>query len=205
MHNKQDIELLKKFLPEASVHSVAELMNSLNFQLIIAKSRKSILGNYMPPIKHNYHRISVNYNLHKIEFLIVLLHEIAHLKNWNRYKQSIKPHGKEWKQEFRKLLNLFIINQDYDKEIRETVYQFYFEQDIISSNQCKKLKSILYGNENKKIDIVEDVPNGSYFILEATKKKYLKIKKLRKLYLCKEHDSGKLYRVYSGAQIVRIK
>ena len=92
MHNQNDIEILGKYLPNNSVKAVTKLIESLNFHLTISKSRKSILGNYKPPQKLNYHRISVNSDLHEIEFLIVLLHEIAHLINWNKHKQKVKPH-----------------------------------------------------------------------------------------------------------------
>jgi hypothetical protein len=191
-------------LPNNSVKAVTKLIESLNFHLTISKSRKSILGNYKPPQKLNYHRISVNSDLHEIEFLIVLLHEIAHLINWNKHKQKVKPHGNEWKQEFRTLINSHILCGEFDTEIKDAIYYCYFQQSLISSSQCKNLHRILHKNENEHIDQLEDLPNGTNFMLKRNNKKFLKIKKLRKLYLCKEHESGKLYRVYSDAQIVKI-
>jgi SprT protein len=45
-------------------------------------ARSSKLGDYRPPQRGLPHRISVNHNLNQHEFLITLIHEMAHLLCW---------------------------------------------------------------------------------------------------------------------------
>ena len=59
----------------------------------VKKSRSSKYGDYRPPLKGSNHLITINYDMNKYAFLITLVHEIAHLTNWNKHKDKVKPHG----------------------------------------------------------------------------------------------------------------
>ncbi|TDA81831.1 sprT domain-containing protein, partial [Halomonas marinisediminis] len=53
---------------------------------------------------NNRHQITINANLNSYRFLITLIHEIAHFEAFEKYGRFIKPHGKEWKYTFQRLM-----------------------------------------------------------------------------------------------------
>ena len=98
-------DILSDYLPELSVPIVFDWVKSNNVQLKIAKNTTTKLGDYRPPQgRYGFHRISVNHDLNKYNFLLTFVHEFAHLKNWEQHKRNVNPHGKEWKLAFREFL-----------------------------------------------------------------------------------------------------
>ena len=108
-------EVLLDYIPEESVLPVLDFLNTSNVQLKITKSRSTKLGDYRPPIRSKFHKISVNHDLNKYNFLITLIHEFAHLNTWEEHKRKVKPHGKEWKQKFRELMDPYINESIFPK------------------------------------------------------------------------------------------
>ena len=90
-------EILKKYIPEKATLLIAHWIIDLDFKLKIKKERSTKLGDYRAPFNGSNHQITINYNLNKYSFLVTLVHEIAHLTTYNKYKHSVLPHGQEWK------------------------------------------------------------------------------------------------------------
>ena len=103
---------LASYLPQGSFNMVMHYITQYKVQLTITKSRKTILGDYRHATNHKGHRISVNGNLNSYSFLITILHELAHLFTFERYGNRVASHGKEWKNEFRRVLNKYDIKKD---------------------------------------------------------------------------------------------
>ena len=101
--------ILYKYIPEKAVPAISEWIYKFDFKLRIKKSRSSKYGDYRPPMKGENHLITINYDMNKYAFLITLVHEIAHLSNWNKHKDSVKPHGDEWKLHYKMLMQQFLI------------------------------------------------------------------------------------------------
>src|ERR1051326_4543347 len=101
--------ILKKYIPEKSVDIIADWIYKYNFKLKIKKPRASKIGDHMPPHSGKNHTITVNSDLNKYSFFVTLVHEIAHLITWDKYKGKVFAHGAEWKTEYSKLLNHFLI------------------------------------------------------------------------------------------------
>ena len=80
---------LAEFLPEGSFDHVVQYLYQYKVHLTVARSRKTVLGDYRHAFRGNNHRISVNGNLNKYEFLITLLHELAHLLTFEQYKNTV--------------------------------------------------------------------------------------------------------------------
>ena len=99
-------EGLGRFVPDGSVDPIFEFMDRYNVKLHITNHRKTKLGDYRwpQPPNHNYHEISVNGDLHKYYFLLVLVHEMAHLMTHQHHGTNVQPHGREWQEEYRQLL-----------------------------------------------------------------------------------------------------
>ena len=102
---QKNSEILKKYLPEATVPVIAQWIVDFDFKLKITKERTTRLGDYTSPRPGLNHTITINHNLNRYAFLITMVHEVAHLVTYNEYKNSVNPHGKEWKQNFQRSLD----------------------------------------------------------------------------------------------------
>ena len=99
---------LRKYLHEGSFDAVLHYLLLHKVQLTITRERATKLGDYRHAHMGRNHRISVNGNLNKYSFLITLLHELAHLFVFEKFKNMVAAHGVEWKNEFAAILSQFV-------------------------------------------------------------------------------------------------
>src|SRR5690606_39622106 len=97
-------EALRKYVPERAIPYCIEWISENKISLKITRSRNSKYGDYRPPQDGHGHRISINHDLNPYAFLITFIHEVAHLNQWKIRKRITVPHGKEWKNEYKKLM-----------------------------------------------------------------------------------------------------
>lgn len=94
----KDLEaILEKYVPKQSVAWVGQQIDKYGVHLSIKGGRSTKLGDYRAPFAGKGHRISVNLELNKEEFLVTFVHELAHLLCFEKHKHNVKPHGWEWK------------------------------------------------------------------------------------------------------------
>src|SRR5687767_3970324 len=101
------VSLLEKYLPLAAAPIIARWIDYFQCEFKVSRTRNTKYGDYRPPFKNEGHRISVNYNLNSYAFLVTTVHEFAHLLTWNEHKRKAKPHGLEWKNNFKKMMRPF--------------------------------------------------------------------------------------------------
>src|SRR6185295_15910601 len=87
---------IRSFVPEDAVDIVVRWISEYKMILTITNTRQSVFGDYRWPQGTKGHRISVNGDLNPYAFLITLVHEMAHLTSWERYRNTVSSHGKEW-------------------------------------------------------------------------------------------------------------
>jgi hypothetical protein len=112
---------LRHYLPEGAFEPVVHLINLYKVHLTVTKERKSVLGDYRHAGMGSNHKISVNGNLNKFEFLITLLHELAHLLCFEQHKNRVDAHGKEWKNIYSTLLAEFIRLEIFPSDIQKSL------------------------------------------------------------------------------------
>lgn len=174
-------DILNKYLPEAAVLSVEKMILANNVQVNITKARRTKLGDYRPPQKRiTYHRISINYDLNKYDFLITLLHEFAHLFIWNQFRNKVEPHGKEWSQKYQELLNQYSSPQIFPDEIRMLFTKLEKHPQLAKTELSRALRSY---DENKDYHFVEEIPFKTNFHT-FDGRCFQKIEKLKKRYKC---------------------
>ena len=195
--------VLRKYLPEKSIESVEKLLDTYKVQLKIVNERKTKHGDYRP-LPGNSHQITVNANLNKYRFLITLIHEIAHLLVYLKFKNYVKPHGIEWKITFQRLM-LPLINPQIFPEHLLPLIANHFKNPKASSDTDARLSVALkaYDAPTNKYYIFE-LEYGALFSLQDGRV-FKKGQKLRKRYLCKEIASGKEYVFQPNAQVEFIK
>jgi SprT protein len=202
MLKKQSLqEGLKPFLPENSLNQVMSWLNGHPVHMRIAKGRATKLGDYRPPQKDKIHRISVNGNLNRFEFLITLTHEIAHLEIWEKYRKKVSPHGRAWKNQYASMLGILLEMKIFPEDIAGII-QKQVENPRASSKCDTELTRVLHGH-NKVTEgfFLEDLPMGAYFYLQDGRK-FQKQEKLRKWYRCIRQDTKRPYRISPVARVV---
>jgi hypothetical protein len=184
---------LKDFVPEESFEEVMAYLNHYKVHLTIARQRQSILGDYRHAQEGKNHRISVNGNLNKYAFLITLLHELAHLFTYERYGHRVMAHGKEWKQEFSKILALFLTKKIFPPSIEETLLHS-LKNPAASSCADEKLLRVLkqYDPAKEGFMLIEQLPASSLFAIKGNRI-FKKGEKIRKRYKCQEIATSKWF------------
>lgn len=196
------LQQLKDYLPEGSFEAVVYYLQHYKVQLTITRQRQSILGDYRHAYGHQGHRISVNGNLNKYAFLITLLHELAHLFTYDQYGNKVQSHGKEWKNEFSKILAKFLLQKIFPPDIEKALLQT-LQNPAASSCGDEKLLRVLHAYDVKKegVLLVEALPEGALFMIKGGRI-FRKGEKVRKRYKCMEVATKKLY-LFSGVYEVK--
>ncbi len=184
---------LQSYLPEGSFDEVLYYLQHYKVHLTITKSRQSILGDYRHAHADKTHRISVNGNLNKYAFLITLLHELAHLFAYEQFGHRVMAHGKEWKNEFSKILAKFLLKKIFPADIEKALLQT-LQNPAASSCGDEKLLRVLHNYDEKKqgIHLIEQLTEGSLFKIKGNRI-FKKGEQVRKRYKCVEIKTGKMY------------
>lgn len=184
---------LQDYLPAGSFEDVLHYLQHYHVHLTISRKRQSILGDYRHALSDKNHRISVNGNLNKYAFLITLLHELAHLFTYEKFGHRVQAHGKEWKDEFGKILAKFLLQKIFPPDIEKALMNT-LHNPAASSCGDEKLLRILHQYDEKKegIHLIEQLPHGALFSIKGGRI-FQKEEKIRKRYKCVEVNTGKYY------------
>jgi SprT protein len=203
---KQEAPLLQlqHYLPKGSFEGVVYYLQHYKVQLTITRQRQSILGDYRHAHGAEGHRISVNGNLNKYSFLITLLHELAHLFTYEQFGHRVMAHGKEWKNEFSKILAKFLLQKVFPADIEKALLRT-LQNPAASSCGDEKLLRVLHNYDNKKegVALVESLPEGSLFKIKGGRI-FKKGEKVRKRYKCTEVATGKLYLFSAVYEVMKV-
>jgi hypothetical protein len=194
---KQLAQQLEKFMPLSSCELVAGLLIKKNAQLTISRPRKTKLGDYRPPQRHAYHRISVNGDLNPFAFLLVTIHEFAHLLVWNNHKNKVKAHGNEWKNHYRQLYQRF--EHCFPDDIQAILKDHFKNLTSATLNNPLLIRNLVHMDNKEEIILVQDLKTGDTF--DFNNKRFKIIEKRRTRYLCKNTSNGRNYLV-SGVAVV---
>lgn len=193
---------IKKFVPEGTENYVVDLLVKHKIQLKLNKPRSSKFGDYRSPGSDSrHHRITVNKDLNPYSFLTTFLHEVAHLTAFEKFQNRIDPHGKEWKAEFKKILEPIVHEHQLPDDIQAALKKYMHDPAASSCSDAHLMKVLArYDNDNKLL--LDQLPAGSTFKLDSGRV-FKKGRKLRSWYLCLELPSKKEYKV-SGISKVEI-
>ncbi len=191
---------LAKYLPERAVSPCFELIKNNGVHLKIVNHRVTRHGDYrrMPDGRH---QVTVNASLNKYRFLITLVHEIAHLVAFEQFGRRIKPHGKEWKQTFQRLMLPFIRPEVFPSQLLPLVAH-HFKNPKASSSTDSRLSIALktFDPVERTKSYVFELPEGSTFQL-YNGRIFKKGKKRIKRYECTELSTGRLYLFQPQAEV----
>jgi len=196
-------EILKKYIPDRAVPMAFELIQLNGVYLKIVNERITRHGDYRR-LPNGQHQITVNVNLNKYRFLVTLIHEIAHLVAFQKFGRAIKPHGREWKQTFQRLMLPFIRPEVFPSDILPVLAR-HFKNPRASSDTDAYLSVALkrYDPENDKIFVFE-LPAGAVFRI-YNGKIFKKGNKRVKRYECREVHTGNVYLFQPNAEVEHLE
>lgn len=188
-------EILKKYIPEFAVPQIAVWIIEFDFKLKITKERSTKLGDYTSPRDGLNHTITINHNLNQYSFFITLVHEIAHLHTYNSYRNTVAPHGEEWKESFRILMTPFLSTDNLPLDVLYALRKYLQNPAAASCSDMTLMRTLkLYDthNTNGHLILLEHLPYKTHFLYNGSRI-FEKREKLRKRYRCKEISTGSVY------------
>jgi len=199
MSNKEKLkESLSPFFHNSIITYVEGVINEHNIKFIISKPRKTKLGDYRAIPDKNLFIVTVNSNLNPVQFLVTVLHEFAHHITWTKYKNFVKPHGKEWKQEYQRMFMPLILNTDVDDSIKK-MFAAHIKNPKATSYSDPHLNNYLNTTFNTYTTRVADAPMNEPFVLG--KRTFIKEKKLRTRFLCMDLSNNKKYLIHGHTEL----
>ena len=193
------MQLYKDFIPTNSISYIEDLLKRYQIEIKIKSERRTRHGDFRVLSNGNC-LITVNSNLNKYRFLITLIHEITHLYVYKLFYNTVKPHGVEWKNQFRILISP-VLNPDVFPKALLPLLANYFKNPKASTDSdiklVKELKNYDLCNDKNYIYQLDlgtkfSIYNGKIFKLEE---------KLRKRYKCIEIETGKYYLFNANSEI----
>jgi len=196
-------QILSTYLPAGAVEMVFDWIKAKKVHLKITKNRKTKFGDYRPPINHSNHRISINHDLNPFSFLITFIHEYAHLLVFEKYKTRVSPHGKEWKQTYKLLMEEFIDTGIFPIELNNVLIKS-IQNSKASSGSDLELSRILHSYDTTVPQTkVEDLPANAIF-KTSKGRRFIKGEKQRIRYKCQCLDNNKLYLFHPLTPIIPV-
>lgn len=202
--SEHPMQALADFLPEGTFDRVVSYIHHYKVHLTISKQRKSVLGDYRHSGWGSHHRISVNGNLNKYEFLITLLHELAHLLTYELHKNRVEPHGKEWKANYSRLLVDFVQQKVFPADVEKALQKSIHNPSATANGETELLLVLRKYNAVKREGIMHviDVPENALFQTENGRI-FRKGALRRKRFECVEVTTGNHY-TFSAISEVRL-
>jgi hypothetical protein len=198
----EELELLKRYFPEASVAMVGELYGQRRFILHFKRPRNSKLGDFRPPRSpKSLCTITLNMDLNPYQMLITYVHEVAHYDVYQQYgMRSVMPHGTEWQNRFAALLLPFMTSEIFPNDILVAL-RHHLNHIKASSSADLNLQRVVqqYDKKPDNVVTVETLPEGARFVLKNGLV-FRKGEKQRTRYKCMCETNGKTYMVAALAE-----
>lgn len=183
------VDLLEKYLPSNALPILKNWFGDFIIHIKITKERSSKLGDYQK-IGENKFIITINHNLQPELFFFVFTHEMAHLFAFEKFdRHRISPHGKEWKDTFRRMLVETI--SIYSESVQPLILE-YAVSPKANFSASTGLKRYFYPDILQEDEVfIEQLQLGELFYFREIK--YKMEKRRRKNFLCSKVSSGQEY------------
>lgn len=196
------IAVFDKYVPKVFSPVLADLLLASNVSFKVVKSRKTKLGDFKMSQFVKQPIITINRDLNHYSFLITSLHEFAHYHTFQKYGNSVLPHGKEWKESFRILLLPIINSGELPKDIEDALMGSLVNTKASTCSDLPLTRTLhRYNNSESTGHRLEELSKNATFALNN--RLFLKLNKRRTRYECKELSSGKIFLVHALATVIK--
>lgn len=179
----------QNFVPLKAIPFIEFLLNEHHFTLKIVNQRETKHGDFRQ-LPNGKFQITVNNNLNKFQFLLTLVHEIAHHVTHQKFGR-VQPHGKEWKTVFQHLMLPFLRPEIYPIEMLPYLAK-YLKNPKASTDSDANLSLALRANTaSAGKNFVFEIPENSFF--EFKNIIYKKGQKRRTRFECLNMTNNRVY------------
>ena len=195
------LEELSKYLPKNSIELVEEIFIEHPIQLKIVNNRKTKHGDFKRG-NNGFFQITINNNLNKYQFLLTLIHEIAHFTT-HKKNGHVKPHGIEWKSNFQKLMLPFLQPSIYPSELLPYLAHYLKNPKASTGSDGKLTLALKQYDEKSGKNFIFELQLGSIF--SFNNRTFKKGSKRRTRFECIELQSNWVYLFNQNAEVEILK
>ena len=186
--------ILEAHVPATALPYCFGLWQQTPFQLKITKTRQTKVGDFTSRRTVAYPRITLNHELNPYLFVITYIHEVAHLRVHLQHGNRVDPHGEEWKDKFKVLMDPVMNENVFPEDILLHLLS-HMTSPKASSFADTDLTKVLrrYDKNSDQYATLSDIPEGSIFRFQGRFFKKGKIRRTR--VLCHEVKTKRHYLV----------
>lgn len=191
------IDKLSKYLPENSIDLVQEILEEHHIKIKIVNKRTTKHGDFKRFPNGDF-QITINNSLNEYQFLLTLVHEIAHFVTYKQSKR-VKPHGIEWKRNFQHLMLPFVQPSIYPTTILPLLANYLKNPKASTGSDVKLTYALKQFDEMSGKNYIFELNEGSLFNFNG--KTYKKGNTRRTRIECLETSSNRIYLFNQNAEI----
>ena len=184
--------ILAKYIPAEAAPIVARWIDYFKCDFKVSRGRNTKFGDYRPPYNGENHRISVNFNLNPYAFLVTTVHEFAHLQTWNEHKGRAKPHGIEWKLNFKKMMKPFFEKEVFPSDLKLAINSYLENPAASSCSDLNLVRALKRYDAQTNAVHVEALAMKTIFKLKDGRV-FRKEELIRKRFKCLELKTKRMY------------
>ena len=199
------LRLFQKHLPENAISYCVQLWEESPFYFFVKPPRNTKLGDFRYRKDRSIQTITLNSDLNPYQFLLTYIHEVAHLRAFDRFGTTHAPHGSEWKTLFKQLLEPLLVEPVFPRDLLVPL-KLHMRNPSASS-----ARDLFLMKEMSKYDSQTPEQAGFFLadiapqsIFELAGRKFRKGETRRTRILCEELATGKKYLVSRLAKVIRV-
>jgi len=196
---RRSLERLAPFVDPAALSLVGELLAAAPCEIAPVRSRRSKHGDHRPGANGRTSRITVNVCGNRYQFLLTLLHELAHAVVAARHGTRVVHHGKQWKRTFGEILARAIEETLFPADLTPHLARQAKAPSSSSFRDLALQKALRRHDTLDHRPMVAELPPGTLFSLDGRRVFRLGAA-LRSCFRCVALD-GAVYRVAATARV----
>ncbi len=194
-------EVLQKYLPDEALTMVIDVIDRYPCHLKIVNKRSTKHGDFKRYVDGKV-QITINNDLNPYRFLLTLMHEFAHLVTFEEYKR-VKPHGLEWKHNFKLLMLPFLKPEIFPDELLSELASYLINPKASSDGSVNLSLAFRQFDVQNDKTLIFEIPDRSRF--QYRNRTFVKGKKRRTKYECLEILTDRKYIFHPHAEVDLIK
>jgi len=194
-------EILQKYIAIKAIPLVEYSINNHKINLKIVGQRQTKHGDFRT-FANGRTQITVNNNLNKHQFLLTLVHEIAHHVTHIKFGR-VQPHGKEWKTVFQHLMLPFLRPDIYPENMLPYLANYLKNPKASTDSDVNLSLALRDGIAEQGKTFIFEVPNGANFQFKNII--YKRGIKRRTRYECLNLSNQKVYLFNQNAEVLLLK
>jgi hypothetical protein len=195
-------KIFESHLPPSSISYCLKLWTEAPFSFQVKRPRSSKLGDFRYVKGQSIQTITINSDLNPFQFLLTYIHEVAHLRAFEKFGVKHSPHGQEWKKTFQELISPVLNETVFPKDLLIPLKLHMRNPSASSARDLFLMKEMSKYDKNPgfiKDTFLSDLAPGSIFLVSGREFKKGETKRTR--VLCEEISSGKKFLISRLAKV----